>query len=74
MITALQEARFRKKLLQKDVARALNIDYTYYSKIDRGERVPSLKIANKIASYFDIDVRCVLFPLRYMRPDYPKAC
>lgn len=44
----LKEARKSKNLTQLQVANKLNIDRSYYTKIERGQRTPSLEIALKI--------------------------
>lgn len=48
MRTNLKEVRKNKNLTQLQVANKLNIERSYYTKIERGQRTPSLDIALKI--------------------------
>lgn len=57
--TTLIEARGKRT--QMDVANEMGISQKYLSKLELGQRTPSLKIAIKIASYYKSSVE-VLFP------------
>ncbi|RGX07458.1 helix-turn-helix transcriptional regulator [Paraclostridium sordellii] len=59
MRTNLKEVRKNKNLTQPQVANKLNIERSYYTKIERGQRTPSLDIALKIKeilNYNDDDI------------------
>lgn len=59
MRTNLKEVRKNKSLTQLQVANKLNIERSYYTKIERGQRTPSLDIALKIKeilNYNDDDI------------------
>ncbi|AUN13562.1 transcriptional regulator [[Clostridium] sordellii] len=59
MRTNLKEVRKNKNLTQLQVANKLNIERSYYTKIERGQRTPSLDIALKIKeilNYNDDDI------------------
>ena len=59
MRTNLKEVRKNKNLTQLQVAHKLNIERSYYTKIERGQRTPSLDIALKIKeilNYNDDDI------------------
>lgn len=59
MRTNLKEVRKNKNLTQLQVANNLNIERSYYTKIERGQRTPSLDIALKIKeilNYNDDDI------------------
>lgn len=47
--TQLQRARAERGLTQAQVASAAKTNVNYYSKLERGESVPSLKVLEKIA-------------------------
>jgi len=48
--TWLKDIRAKKELTQQEVANAANVDVTMISKIEQGERRPSVEVAKKIAS------------------------
>lgn len=59
MRTNLKEVRKNKNLTQLQVANKLNIERSYYTKIERGQRTPSLDITLKIKeilNYNDDDI------------------
>ena len=59
MRTNLKEVRKNKNLTQLQVANKLNIESSYYTIIERGQRTPSLGIALKIKeilNYNDDDI------------------
>ena len=51
----LKELRTQKDLTQKEVANAANVDATMISKIEQGERRPSVEVAKKIAAVLGFD-------------------
>lgn len=51
----------RGKRTQMDVSNELGISQKYLSKLELGQRTPSLKVAIKIASYYNKSVE-FLFP------------
>lgn len=59
MRSALIEARGKKT--QAVISAEIGITQKYLSKLELGQRNPSLKIAVKIASYYGTSVEC-LFP------------
>ena len=50
MRTWLKDLRVEKGLTQQEVANTANVDVTMISKIELGERQPSVKVAKKIAA------------------------
>ena len=50
MRTWLKDIRAKNELTQQEVANAANVDVTMISKIELGERRPSVEVAKKIAS------------------------
>lgn len=46
----LKDLRAKKDLTQQEVANAANVDVTMISKIELGERRPSVEVAKKIAA------------------------
>lgn len=50
----LYEIRKEKGLLQKDIAEASFVSSTFYSFVERGERIPSMRAASKMAQILDI--------------------
>ena len=55
----LRELRGGKKL--SDIAPEINISLQYLSKIEKGERNPSLKVAYKLSKHYNIPIE-ELFP------------
>lgn len=51
--TWLKDIRAKKELTQQEVANAANVDVTMISKIELGERRPSVEVAKKIASVLE---------------------
>ena len=50
----LKILRTKRKLLQKEVASALNIGRTTYVKYENGDSEPSLSILIELANFFDV--------------------
>ena len=46
----LKDIRAQQNMTQQEVAKAANVDVTMISKIELGERRPSVEVAKKIAS------------------------
>lgn len=59
MRNTLIEARGNRT--QVDVSKELGISQKYLSKLELGQRVPSLKVALKIATFYNTSVE-LLFP------------
>lgn len=70
MRTALIEARGKKT--QMDVSSEIGISQKYLSKLELGQRTPSLKIAVKIASYYKKSVE-YLFPDIFLPENSPNS-
>jgi putative transcriptional regulator len=52
----LKQYRKEKGLLQKDLAETFGVTKDYISMIERGSQTPGLKLAYKIASYFNTTI------------------
>lgn len=50
----LYEIRKEKGLLQREVAEAAFVGTTFYSFVERGERIPSMKAASRMAQILGI--------------------
>lgn len=50
----LYEIRKEKGLLQKEIAEASYVSTSFYSFVERGERVPSMRAASKMAQILGI--------------------
>lgn len=50
----LYEIRKEKGLMQKEIAQASFVSSSYYSFVERGERIPSMKAASRMARILDI--------------------
>ena len=57
---------------QMDVSSEIGISQKYLSKLELGHRTPSLKIAIKIASYYEKSVE-YLFPDIFLMEKSPKS-
>jgi transcriptional regulator with XRE-family HTH domain len=51
----LKDIRAQQNMTQQEVANAANVDVTMISKIEVGERRPSVKVAKKIAAVLGFD-------------------
>lgn len=56
----LRQLRQEKKLLQKDVAQAINVGRTTYVKYENGDSEPSMKILIQLAKFFDVSTDYLL--------------
>ena len=70
MRKALIDARGRNTQLK--VAREIGISQKYLSKLELGQRTPSLKVAIRIASYYESSVE-YLFPDIFLIKKSPKS-
>lgn len=52
----LKSARAAKRLTQAEVARRLGIDQGYYSRLERGEKTPSLDVLQKLSQVLGVEV------------------
>ena len=52
----LKKIRLKKKMSQGDIARALGVDRSYISGVERGVRNPSLKNIERIARALGVDL------------------
>ena len=55
MRTWLKDIRAQQNMTQQEVANAANVDVTMISKIEVGERRPSVKVAKRIAAVLGFD-------------------
>lgn len=53
----IKAARERKHLRQSEVARALDVSQSYYSRIESGKRDIDLAVAFKICDIIGVDIR-----------------
>lgn len=51
----------RGNLTRPEVARELNITPQMLGAIERGDRTPSLILANKIAVFYNLSIECLFF-------------
>lgn len=51
----LKTIRINKKITVRNLANRLSCDYSYISKIENGERLPSVKFAKKIANLLNFE-------------------
>ena len=71
MITPLRaEREKRDDVAASQVAKAVGIDQSYYSKIELGKIKPSAEIAERIALYFGhaVSEMQILYPERFPAP------
>ncbi|MBW7956049.1 helix-turn-helix transcriptional regulator [Patescibacteria group bacterium] len=50
----LKKARLATSLTQKEVAKKIGISANYYPQIERGEKVPSLEIVEKLTKLLKV--------------------
>ncbi|WP_339695976.1 helix-turn-helix transcriptional regulator [uncultured Marixanthomonas sp.] len=60
--------REQKGLLQKEVANAVGVHPSNYSKMEKGERDVSIEVADRLAKYFGVS----LDELVHMKGDVPE--
>lgn len=56
----LQHLKNEKKVLQKDIAEAINISLHSYQRYESGERKPDSDTLIKLSNYFDVSVDYLL--------------
>ena len=61
MVNKIQEFREEKGYTQKQLAELLKISENYLNKIERGKRIPSLKLAVIIAKLLDCTLNDLFF-------------
>ena len=54
MEISLKDIRISKELTQKDIAKISGVSSPYYCLLEKGERVPSMKTAMRIASTLNL--------------------
>lgn len=52
----LYEIRKEKELLQREIAEASFVSPTFYSFVERGERIPSMRAASRMAQILGISL------------------
>jgi transcriptional regulator with XRE-family HTH domain len=56
----VKEIRLKKKMSQGDVAKVLKVHRSYVSGIERGVRNPSLKVIERVANAFGVNIEEVI--------------
>lgn len=56
----LHHLKNEKNVLQKEIAKAINISLRSYQRYESGERKPDSDILIKLSSYFDVSVDYLL--------------
>jgi transcriptional regulator with XRE-family HTH domain len=74
MTTLLRNAREKRGVTTYQVAAAVGVNQSQYSRVENGRRRPSPELANRIAKYFGNAVTRdqILFPEDYA-PTQPKT-
>lgn len=67
--TRILELKNDRKLLQKDIAEAINITVRNYQRYEKGEAQPTLPVLLKLADFFDVSLDYLVG-----RSDNPKRC
>lgn len=57
----LKELRIEKGLTQEEVAKAIGISTSYYGMIEIGRRKSTLKVAKKIANFYEKTIDDIFF-------------
>jgi transcriptional regulator with XRE-family HTH domain len=73
MSTPLRKAREKTDQSTYDVAAAVGVNQSQYSRVESGKRRPSPDLADRIAKHFNNAVTRdqILFPEDYMEPAQP---
>lgn len=50
----IKKIRTRKSLTLRYIGEALNMDYSHLSKIERGDRTPSIELLEKLSKLFEV--------------------
>lgn len=61
MVNCIKEKRSKLGLSQTDLAARLNISMSHLNKIERGKRVPSMRLAVRIAKELDCTLSDIFF-------------
>lgn len=61
MCNNIKMLRLKKNLTQSDLAKELNVSRQYLSSIERGEKIPSLKMSMKISKILDTCIENIFF-------------
>ncbi len=61
MVNKIKKTRLEKGISQHELAQILNISVSYLNKVERGNRIPSLMLAVRIANVLDISVDELFF-------------
>lgn len=57
----IKQFRLERNLTQKEVANLVGITTSYYGMIEIGEREPALKVAQKLATFFNTSIEQLFF-------------
>jgi transcriptional regulator with XRE-family HTH domain len=52
----IKKIREQKGMMQKEVANAVGVHPSNYSKIEKGEREPSIEVLDKLAKFFGLTI------------------
>lgn len=55
MRTWLKDIRISRGIKQEEIADSTDISRSYYANIERGEKTPSVAVAQRIADYLKFD-------------------
>ncbi len=59
--SALKELRVKKGVRQYEVANKIGITQTYMSQIEKGQKVPSVEVLEKLAKYYKTPIAIMLW-------------
>ena len=71
-INRLKEIREDNDLLQKDVAKALNIKQQQYSEYEIGKRLIPINYLSNLADFYNVSIDYLLNKTNVRKP-YPKS-
>lgn len=58
---ALRTKRLERRWTQGQAARSVGISRSFYGMIELGQRSPTLKLAQRLARVFDLDIETLFF-------------